>query len=332
MLQLIDFSEFLTGNALKKQSAAKTLLAGFRNAGFVYLENFGIEASRINEVFAISAQFFKRSQEQKDSLAWTTPESNRGYVSAGREKVTNLEDKKAVEQLRAQAPDLKETFEIGRDDEPAYPNSWPDKFDQDGKVFKETMIGFFETCKHLQLLVMRAVALGMGLDETYFDEYSDGGDNTLRLLHYPSVRKGVFEENESQVRAGEHSDYGSITLLFQDDRGGLQVQTPRGNFVHAKPIPNTVVINAGDLLARWSNDTIRSTIHRVVEPPRPVKHAAEGEVDVDEYPARYSIAYFCNPNFDKFIDAIPGTYEQTGKKYEGVNSGEYLVQRLATTY
>ena len=120
---------------------------------------------------------------------------------------------------------------------------------------------------------------------------------------------------------------GSITFLFQDDRGGLQVLSPNGNFIDATPIPDTIVINAGDLLARWSNDTIKSTKHRVVEPP-----PKEGQEVGDVYPARYSVAYFCNPNFNRFVDAIPGTYEETGKKYEGVNSGEYLVRRLAATY
>lgn len=94
--------------------------------------------------------------------------------------------------------------------------------------------------------------------------------------------------------------------------GGLQVQSPNGNFVDATPIEDTIVVNAGDLLARWSNDTIKSTKHRVMKPPKP----AESDV----HPARYSIAYFCNPNFDKFIDAIPGTFADVkDKKYEGVN-------------
>ncbi len=99
--------------------------------------------------------------------------------------------------------------------------------------------------------------------------------------------------------------------------------SPNGSYVDAKPIPDTIVVNAGDLLARWSNGTIKSTSHRVVDPP-----ASDAKV----LPARYSVAYFCNPNFDKVIDVIPGTYEQSGKKYEGVNSGEYLVQRLTATY
>lgn len=102
---------------------------------------------------------------------------------------------------------------------------------------------------------------------------------------------------------------GSITLLFQDSRGGLQVSSPDGRFVDATPIPGTVVINAGDLLSRWSNDTIKSTVHRVVEPPATME-LLNGET----YPARYSAAYFCNPNGDTFIDALPGTWEKAGAK------------------
>lgn len=119
---------------------------------------------------------------------------------------------------------------------------------------------------------------------------------------------------------------GSITLLFQDMRGGLQVLSPDNTFVNATPIADTIVVNAGDLLARWSNDTIKSTKHRVVQPP--------AQPDEEKYPARYSMAYFCNPNFDRFIEAIPGTYDEArGKaKYSGVNSGDYLVQRLTVTY
>lgn len=188
------------------------------------------------------------------------------------------------------------------------------------------MLNFHDLAKELHVNVMRAIAVGMGLDEAYFDRFTDVGDNTLRLLHYPEVEKSVFKSNKLQVRAGEHTDYGSITLLFQDMRGGLQVKSPKGTFVDATPVEGSVVVNAGDLLARWSNDTIKSTLHRVVEPPAP----EEGDV----HPARYSIAYFCNPNFSSQIEAIEGTYggDKGPKKYEGINSGEYLVQRLAATY
>jgi isopenicillin N synthase-like dioxygenase len=124
------------------------------------------------------------------------------------------------------------------------------------------------------------------------------------------------------------SDYGTITLLFQDDRGGLEVLSPKSGFVPATPIPDTIVINAGDLLQRWSNDVIRSTEHRVVSPPTPPTD--------DKYPARYSIAYFCNPNWDATIECLNGCFGDAAggreKKYSPINTHEYLVSRLRATY
>lgn len=227
--------------------------------------------------------------------------------------------------------DLKESFEIGREGD-EYENLWPDRVEAEGFDFAVTMKEFFLHCQKLHRIVMRGIALGMGLEETFFDDYVRKGDNTLRLLHYPPVAKDAFKAGRE--RAGAHTDYGSVTFLFQDSAGGLQVEWPggKGLFVDVKPVEGAIVLNSGDLLARWSNDIIRSTLHRVVEPPR-----KEGGHDVREdgfYPARYSVAYFCNPDFDRWVEALPGTFggEKGAKKYEGVNTLDYLVNRLDATY
>ncbi|KAK0709040.1 2OG-Fe(II) oxygenase [Lasiosphaeria miniovina] len=323
VIPLIDFSKFLGGDESQKLETAQAILKGFQTAGFIYLKNIPVTAATRAHVFGTSTKLFRLPLETKLSLGWTTPEANRGYSAPGREKVTQLTDISEVEKVRSSAPDIKESFEIGREGEPEHPNQWPaEKGELAG--FRATMTGFFEQCKALHVEVMRAIAVGMGLEGSFFDGFVDVGDNTLRLLHYPAVKKEVFQINPGQVRAGEHSDYGSITLLFQDSRGGLQVKSPNGQFVDATPIEDTCVVNAGDLLARWSNDTIKSTIHRVVEPPQGTE---------DEHPPRYSIAYFCNPNFKSHIEALPGTYATPAdKKYDGINSGQYLVQRLTATY
>lgn len=107
-------------------------------------------------------------------------------------------------------PDLKESLEIGRDDEEGMPNMWPSG-DDEAVVFKKTMLAFHNDCKHLHRSVMRALALGLGIEESWFDGFTDRGDNTLRLLHYPSVSKDVFRKNEMQVRAGSHTDYGMLS-------------------------------------------------------------------------------------------------------------------------
>ncbi|EMC97924.1 hypothetical protein BAUCODRAFT_573968 [Baudoinia panamericana UAMH 10762] len=323
-IPLIDFASFTNGDAATRRTTAQAILSGFQTAGFIYLRNHGVPKADVETAFAESARFFKRSPTQKEALNWTTPEANRGYSGPGREKTTDLTDAADIEAKRAEeGADLKESFEIGREGEPGFPNQWPDKFDEDGVRFKEHMLSFFDKCKQLHVEVMRSIAVGLGIDEQWFDKFCSTGDNTLRLLHYPAVDSNVFQQNKNTVRAGAHTDYGSITLLFQDMAGGLQILSPNGNFVDATPIEGTIVVNAADLLSRWSNDTIKSTKHRVVEPP----------TKADHHPARYSIAYFCNPNFDSFIDAIPSTYgDARPKKYAGINSGDYLAQRLAATY
>ncbi|KAI9901850.1 hypothetical protein N3K66_003667 [Trichothecium roseum] len=321
-IPLIDFGKFLNGAQEERKATADAILSGFQNAGFIYLKNHAITPGTIKKTFSRSASFFAQNDQAKLDLGWTTPEANRGYSAPGREKVTQLLDINDVDEVRKAAPDMKESFEIGREDDPDHPNQWP----QDGQLdgFKPDMMDFFEDCKKMHMEVMRAIAVGMGLEEEFFDGFVNVGDNTLRLLHYPAVDTTVFKVNPNAVRAGEHSDYGSITLLFQDNRGGLQVKSPTGQFIDATPIEGTIVVNAGDLLARWSNDTIRSTIHRVVEPPH-----KEGEI----HPPRYSIAYFCNPNSKSLIEVLPGTYEkEQDRKYESITSGDYLVQRLAATY
>lgn len=245
----------------------------------------------------------------------------------GREKTSQgMTQADVAKDRESGGEDLKESFEIGREFEPGHENRWPDKMDVEGAEFKLTMGGFFERCKEVHAVLMRGIAIGMGLEAGFFEDYVTTGDNTLRLLHYPPVAPGGFQGGK-RIRAGAHSDYGSVTLLFQDQRGGLQVERP-GGWVDVEPIEGTIVVNAGDLLARWSNDLIKSTKHRVVQPPLVEQELEEG------HPARYSVAYFCNPDFAKWIEVLPGTWEgeKGGKKYEGVNSGEYLVQRLSATY
>ncbi|KAK8189067.1 uncharacterized protein BKA78DRAFT_332304 [Phyllosticta capitalensis] len=329
-IPLVDLEDFYLTSGEKRQEIAEQILKGFQEAGFVYLKNSPIPDWAVQSAFAHSARFFERPQDQKESLAWYSAKANRGYVAHGREKVTRADFAGDVDALRKAVPDLKESMEIGRDDEPECPNRWPDKFDEEGQLFKSTMMDFWKACALLHRDIMKAVALALNVGEKWFDDYICRGDNTLRLLHYPEVDKKVFqrEDGQLQVRAGEHSDYGSLTLLFQDDRGGLQVLSPKGTFVDAKPIPGTIIVNAGDLLARWANDTIQSTKHCVVEPP-----LKPGQEHLSVYPARYSMAYFCNPDFDKVIETIPRTYEkESDMKYPPVKSGEYLEKRLKDTY
>lgn len=204
--QLIDFSKFLHGTPPERAATADAILAGFQTAGFIYLKNHPIPPAALRRAFARSADFFDQPLAAKLAVGWTTPAANRGYSSPGREKVSQLQDVDEVGKERNAAPDLKESFEIGRDTDPEFANPWPAE-GQDGTLrgFRADMVDFFDQCRGMHEEVMRAIALGMGLDEGFFDKFVDAGDNTLRLLHYPAVKADVFQVNPGQVRAGEHS-------------------------------------------------------------------------------------------------------------------------------
>lgn len=258
----------------------------------------------------------------KSQLAWENPRSNRGYVQIGRERVTNVQDVAEIAKLRNAAPDCKESMEIGRDWDSQWKNMWPNEAEAPG--FKAFFLNFFQDCHELHVQVMRSIALGLGLEETYFDDKINAEDHNLRLLSYPPINAETLNK-EGQARAGAHTDYGTLTLLFQDSVGGLQVQNPISKeFCPAPPIPGTIVVNAGDLLARWSNDVFRSTLHRVVAPPS----QRDGMT-----PKRQSIAFFCNPNFDAEIACLPDCHgPDIPIKYPPVKTEEYIVGRLKQTY
>ena len=164
--------------------------------------------------------------EEKEKLAWEDPRSNRGYVAPGRERVTQETDAKKIAEMRIKAPDVKETMEIGRDWDETWKNQWPKEELAPG--FKQTFLSFFKTCHELHAEVMRSIAIGLHLEETYFNdkiqEQVGTSDPTwlitqralqyhnLRLLSYPPIRTDLLKKN-GQARAGAHSDYGTLTFV-----------------------------------------------------------------------------------------------------------------------
>jgi isopenicillin N synthase-like dioxygenase len=313
-IPVIDFGPFLDGTATTRVSSE--IVSAFKDVGFVYIKNHGIPKELIDLQFRQSHSFFALPHHEKDILAWVSPEANRGYVHQGRERVFLIEEQDLVGDLREKLPDLKESFEIGKEPSSKYQNSWPCSMPN----FQKHQMKFFERCNELHLTVMNSIGLGLGLGNNFFLKYCDAKDHNLRLLHYPSIKKSTHLN-----RAGAHTDYGSITLLFQDDKGGLQVKNSNDEFIDASPIEGTIVINAGDLLARWSNDIIKSTKHRVVV------HLSDPYQDT--YPSRYSIAFFGSPNWDSNIECLDSCWSpQNPKRYDPVNTYDYLVSRLAATH
>ena len=184
------------------------------------------------------------------------------------------------------------------------------------------MLEYFGAADALHLDILRSLATAMSLGEEYFTPLCNGNHQNLRLLHYPSCKRREISET-GQKRAGAHTDYGTLTLLVQESVGGLQVQRRDGKWVDVPPTEGAVIINVGDCLMRWSNDILVSTPHRVVQDPT---------VTADVMPARLSIAFFCNPNKDTLVKALPHTFSESNPaKYKPVNAFDYLVGRLTDT-
>lgn len=312
-IPVIDFTPFVTGSAADRQAVAHQVYQACHEIGFMYLKNHGIPKPLIDRAFQQSQHLFSLPPEVKRSLAWSTEFSNRGYIGVERERLNP-----------SRPGDLKEAFNIGSEgttptDPSADPALLQNRWIPGDETFRTTLVEFFEECTQAADRVYRSFALALNLPESFLVDRHSHREHTLRLLHYPPM---PYELKPGQVRAGEHSDYGTLTLLFQDEVGGLEVQTTSGEWISAPCIPDTVLINTGDLTQRWSNDVFRSTRHRVALPSGDRLHRS-----------RYSIAFFCHPNSEAEIACLE-TCQSADRPplYPPVLAGEYLISLLQATY
>ena len=309
-LPIIDMSAAVAGEPGAYGRLAEAVGAAARGVGFFYLRGHGIDPRLIEAVFAGAAAFFALSAAEKERHSITRSPHNRGYVALEGE---SLDPGKAA--------DLKEAFNIGLDLAPDDPrvvagepfrgvNLWPDL-----PGWRETMLAYFDAAWRVGRQLHRAVARDVGLDEDYFEDKLDQPMATLRLLHYPPQPARVAP---GQIGAGEHTDYGDITLLLTDSVGGLEVKRRDGGWIAAPPMPGTFVCNIGDCLMRWTNDVYASTPHRVVN--------ASGR-------ERYSVAFFLDPNPDAEIACLPTCVSAARPaRYPPVSGAAYLAGRLGRTY
>lgn len=311
-IPLIDFQSFLTEDKDAQKQVAQEIYRACHEVGFLYLTNHGIPQEAIAQAFEQSRFFFDLPLAEKEAIAWSSEFSNRGYIGIERERLDER-----------QPGDLKEAFNLGKErtedanlDHPELVmNQWPSGHDG----FRQTMTAFFAHCTTAAQRIFRAFAIALQMPETFIVDKHQTDNYTLRLLHYPPL--GVSPK-PGQIRAGAHSDYGTLTLLFQDDVGGLEVQTTSGEWISAPSIPNAILINTGDLTERWSNNVFRSTKHRVALPQGDQIHRD-----------RYSIAFFCQPDSEAEITCLPTCQSvDNPPRYPSITAGAYLLSRLQATY
>lgn len=315
----IDFAPFESGDMAAQRAVAQELYQACRDVGFFYLRNHGIPKELIDRSFTQAAEFFSLPLDLKDNLAWD--ETNRGYARTERQTLDP-----------GKPGDLKETLDLGRepgvrepDDVPPpyYPSWMPkgqmNKWSPELHEFRQTALEFYAAAHETVCRVLRAFAIALDLPESFFADRHQRRNHTARFAHYPPLQTKPKLE---QLRAGAHSDWGSITLLLQDNVGGLEIRTTDGNWIAATPVPDTVVVNIGDLMQRWTNDLFRSTKHRVAIP-------AEAVWNCD----RYSIVFFGSPDYDVDIDCAPTCVsEGESPKHASITAGDYILDRIRTTY
>ena len=302
-IPVIDFSPFINGTEVERQAVAAKMRQASSDWGFFYLAGCGMPEASLRQAFADSQALFELSDDAKQAVAWQNAESNRGYVGVRRERLDP-----------SKPGDLKEAFNLAPDSVDSAPNLWPSEL----PAFRPQMESFLQQCVATADRVLQAFAIALQQPENFFVSAHDHHHHTLRLLHYPALPEG-FSAQGGESRAGEHTDYGSITLLFQDDAGGLEVRTRAGEWIAATPIPGTVVVNTGDLMQRWTNHVFCSTPHRV--------NLTTTERD------RHSIAFFCHPNHSADIRCISTCSDtENPPRYAPISAGAHLLERLNATY
>ncbi|WP_221796761.1 isopenicillin N synthase family dioxygenase [Oceanobacter mangrovi] len=314
-IPLIDISPLYNNDSATQQSAklavANAIDGACQQSGFFYITGHPIPAERMAEMRQLAEQFFALPMEEKLSINIKNSANHRGYGEV------------SAEQLDPSKPgDCKESFDMGLNlpadhaligpQRPLYgPNQYPAAIAD----FQQKMERHYWDMLELGKKVLSALALALKIDENFFADKFEHPLSVLRFLHYPP-RPATTEE--APIGAGAHTDYGCITILWQDEIGGLQVQDLQGNWVDAPPIDGSFVINIGNMMARWSNDRYKSTPHRVYSPS-----GAE----------RYSMPFFVEPDFDTDVSCLPNCCEAgEAPKYAPISAGDWMIYCFNTTY
>lgn len=321
VVPVIDISKALRGDATDRLAVARKIGEACENVGFLMVTGHGIPRSLVDEVDSLCRSFFHLPEEEKQKVASEPGKPPRGHRALGSSTLARTEGDLP--------PDIRESFVTGPEAEagdPYYqqagaarffaPNVWPDR----PAELQATFESYYGACSKLAGELMKLFALALDLPESFFDDKIDREISALNVNHYPRQKVAA---KPGQIRAGAHTDYGSLTILATDGSpGGLQLWLDN-EWQDVMPPQDAFIINLGDLMAQWTNDRWRSTLHRVINPPSEVAATTE----------RQSIVFFHQPNFDAPIVCLPTCVAPGAEpKYAPTTSGEHLMAELAKTY
>ena len=302
----VDLRDFLSGNPERKQKFVNEIGKAYEEIGFVALKGHFLDDQLVAELYEEVKQFFDLDVETKLKYEIPGIGGQRGYVGFGKETAKGF--KKG---------DLKEFWHFGQylKEGSKYAQEYPDNVEvAENPKFNVVGKEAYQMIEKTGIYVLRALALHLGLDEFYFDQYVGEGNSILRPIHYPPITS----EPDNAVRAAAHGDINLITLLMGAQGKGLQVKNHNGEWIDAIAQPDELMINVGDMLSRLTNNKLKSTIHQVVNPPREMWGTS-----------RYSIPFFMHPVGDMSLNALENCVDENNPKlYEDTTAGEFLYERL----
>lgn len=302
----VDLTDFLSGDRDRKEKFISQIGNAYEEIGFVALKGHFLTDELTNNLYQEVEKFFCLPQEVKEKYEIEGIGGQRGYTSFGKESAKG-----------SNTADLKEFWHFGQEvtDNEALKNEYPNNvIVQELPNFNKIGIETYKMLEKTAVYVLRSLALYIGLDEFYFDKYVHNGNSILRPIHYPPIQG----EHKGAVRAAAHGDINLITLLMGASAAGLEVQAKSGEWIAVTALPEQLVINVGDMLERLTNNKLRSTIHRVVNPPRE---------DWDK--PRYSIPFFTHPVSNMPLNCLNECISGNNpKQYQDITAGEFLNERL----
>lgn len=308
-LPVIDLSRFLQGDAGERRAVARETDRICRDIGFLSVVGHGVPEAVTNRLYAVAKAFFHQDAARKLKVAQPSPDVVRGYIGLARGAL-------AATRGEATPPDLKESYTIGPEPDGRGPaNVWPA-----GEAdFRAAWLAYYAEMDRLGLDMMRLFADALDLDPHHFDGAFGRHSSILSAIYYPDQPEPPAD---GQFRAGAHTDFGTMTILRPDEApGGLQVMTRSGDWIAARRAPGSLIINIGDLLARWTNDRWVSTLHRVANPARDSVAGTE----------RLSIGFFHQPDDDHVVQCLPTCLGTGGEAhYPPVTAGAYMTARFTS--
>lgn len=303
----VDLADFLSGDPQRKANFVEELGKAYENIGFVAVKNHGLSDELSAKLYEKVQEFFNLPEDVKKKYEIEGLAGQRGYTSFGKEHAKGRN-----------TGDLKEFWHFGQyvEDNDPIAREYPENVDvKELPEFNEAGKQAYQTLENTGRDMLRAIALYLGLDENYFDDKIHNGNSILRPIHYPPIT----EAPDDAVRAAEHEDINLITLLMGASADGLQVLNKQGEWVGVTALPEQIIVNVGDMLQRLTNNKLRSTTHRVVNPPK----EQWGK-------SRFSIPFFLHPRSEMRLDCLEECIDQQNpKQYEDITAGGYLDERLA---